>query len=122
MDTDTGRVTPNRPVMRETFTEEDDVACFKRVDVVTDESGAASGREEGEFHGGVVVPVKSLAPLLLSTSVSEQNFDVEQGSTPANDAEGLSGGGFDAFALAAHGCLLHGEWHVAMWRARLVQK
>jgi hypothetical protein len=54
--------------------------------------------------------------LCLGSPISEEDFDVEQGSAPADDAERLAGGGFDAFALGAHADVSHGAGNVAMWR------
>ena len=62
----------------------------------------------------MVVPVKAFSSLRLGSTISEENLDVEQGPAPADDAERLAGGGFDAFALGAHADISHGAANVAM--------
>ncbi len=51
LDTDAGGVATDGPVVGEAFAEEGDVAWFEGADVVTDETCAASGCEQGELHG-----------------------------------------------------------------------
>lgn len=84
--------------------------------MISDESDSAPGGEQGEFHGGVIVPVKAFTALRLGASISEEDLDVERRATPSDDAEGLSDWGLDAFALGAHARFLHGGRRVATRR------
>ena len=105
--------------MGQALAEQNDVTGIKGSDVIADESDTAARGEEGQLHGGVVVPVKSLAPLGLGAAISEKDLNVQKRAAPADDAERLSGGSFDPFALSAHVPFLHGEVPVAIKSKRL---
>ncbi len=105
--------------MGQAFTEQNDVTGIKGGDVIADKADAAARGEESQLHGRVVVPVKALSALGLGTSIAEEDLNVQERAAPADDAERLSSGSFDPFALSAHPPFLHEDVPVATRSERL---
>ena len=90
------------PVMRETFTQQYEIASREGADGVADKARTLPAREQGQFHLLMEVPVIALPLHRLRPTRPQDAFDVPERLRPTQDAEGVPFGQLDLLADGFH--------------------
>ncbi len=91
------------PVMGEVFTEQNEVTGLERADVIAYEAGTAAGSKQGEFHGGMEMPMVTFPGEAFGLRGRKQAIDVGNVFRPAEDPERVACWEMDLLTFAAHG-------------------
>lgn len=88
--------------MRQTLTEQHEIAGRERADGVADETRPLSTREQGQLHLLMEVPMITLPLHRLRPARTKDALDLTQGFRPTQDTEGVPFGQLDLLANGFH--------------------